>query len=528
MPNQLSRARAYLIIVLIWAAIFLPALGATEFKGEEGRRAIPAVNMIRTGNWILPTLSGRDYYNKPPFINWLIAGSFLITGRVNEFAARLPSAIFILLFITQLIWIRSDWLNLPARVIAAIVFMTSISIAEKGRLIEIEAVYVCLTAMAVLWWLDMYSRRAKGWLLWLPPAVLLGCGLLTKGPIIVIVFYITVAAVLAYARRLKQLLTLEHLIAIIIFAGMFLGWTYLAQQQTVAQEMGGNWQNQLTTRINPANIDFGRWAQQILRAVVNFLPWLVMVPILWQKHFTSRIPTERLPMFKACRLALLLSFIVLNAFPGTASRYSLPVAVLVSFTLGWILSYHNEILASDRIWRIVVLLGLLAISAASIAGLVLVHQEWVGFDIAAVIIIAAILVWMLRNRMRNALTLTMATGVLIAAAMLLYAVFGSYLVIAQEKRRPVAYAINRALPENATVAVYDPGYQCFLFYLRPPVDYVLSPDEISPDLNYLLIDEPTWQQVSQAQNITARHPQTLIDLTYRDRTRYLLLELQSP
>ena len=103
MPSELSRARAYLIVVMIWAAIFLPALGATEFKGEEGRRAIPAVNMLRTGNWVLPTISGRDYYNKPPFINWVIAASFLITGRIDELAARLPSAIFILLFVTQLL-----------------------------------------------------------------------------------------------------------------------------------------------------------------------------------------------------------------------------------------------------------------------------------------------------------------------------------------------------------------------------------------------------------------------------------------
>ena len=46
-------ARWLLIILALWAAIYLPALGSLEIKGEEGRRILPAVSMLETGNYLV-------------------------------------------------------------------------------------------------------------------------------------------------------------------------------------------------------------------------------------------------------------------------------------------------------------------------------------------------------------------------------------------------------------------------------------------------------------------------------------------
>ena len=62
---KLSRKAAVAVALAIWAAIFLPALGVGELKGEEARRAMPAVNMLEAGRWMVPTVGGEDYYNKP-------------------------------------------------------------------------------------------------------------------------------------------------------------------------------------------------------------------------------------------------------------------------------------------------------------------------------------------------------------------------------------------------------------------------------------------------------------------------------
>ena len=48
-PNRLQ---AFLIVFLIWAAIYLPYLGRPKMKGEECNRAMPATQMLEISNMI--------------------------------------------------------------------------------------------------------------------------------------------------------------------------------------------------------------------------------------------------------------------------------------------------------------------------------------------------------------------------------------------------------------------------------------------------------------------------------------------
>src|SRR5213083_3266504 len=91
-----SRLRAVAIIVLVWAVIYLPALGSIAIKGEEGRRILPAIRMLETGNYIVPQVGSYPYYRKPPLVNWVVAASFKVFGMRNEWTARLPSALSVL------------------------------------------------------------------------------------------------------------------------------------------------------------------------------------------------------------------------------------------------------------------------------------------------------------------------------------------------------------------------------------------------------------------------------------------------
>src|SRR5438874_9646536 len=93
---MISQPKSLLIVLLIWAAIYLPALGSLAIKGEEGRRILPAIRMIETGNYIVPQIGSNPYYRKPPLVNWLIAISFRLFCARNEWTARLPSALAVL------------------------------------------------------------------------------------------------------------------------------------------------------------------------------------------------------------------------------------------------------------------------------------------------------------------------------------------------------------------------------------------------------------------------------------------------
>ena len=57
---------------------------------DEGRYVGVALEMLWSGDWLVPTLDTLPYFHKPPLFYWLTAAS-LATFGVNEWAARLPS-----------------------------------------------------------------------------------------------------------------------------------------------------------------------------------------------------------------------------------------------------------------------------------------------------------------------------------------------------------------------------------------------------------------------------------------------------
>src|SRR5258705_6898626 len=81
----------YILAVLIH-------LNYYPLNGDEPRRAIIAIEMRHSGNFIMPTTMGWIYYNKPPIYNWLISACMFLTGSENEIPVRLPSLIAILLW----------------------------------------------------------------------------------------------------------------------------------------------------------------------------------------------------------------------------------------------------------------------------------------------------------------------------------------------------------------------------------------------------------------------------------------------
>src|SRR5262245_65233426 len=57
---------------------------------DEGRYVGVAWEMVRSGNWLIPTLDTLPFFHKPPLFYWLAAGAISTLGH-NEWSARLPS-----------------------------------------------------------------------------------------------------------------------------------------------------------------------------------------------------------------------------------------------------------------------------------------------------------------------------------------------------------------------------------------------------------------------------------------------------
>src|SRR5438876_5622280 len=111
------------IVLFVWAAIYLPGLGSLEIKGEEGRRILPAVTMLQTGNFLVPYVGSEAYFRKPPLVNWLVAASFKLTGVRNEWTARLPSVLAVLAVAIAFVTVGSQSLGSLGSLFAALVWL---------------------------------------------------------------------------------------------------------------------------------------------------------------------------------------------------------------------------------------------------------------------------------------------------------------------------------------------------------------------------------------------------------------------
>jgi 4-amino-4-deoxy-L-arabinose transferase-like glycosyltransferase len=432
-----SRLRAVATVMLVWAVIYLPALGSIAIKGEEGRRILPAVRMLETGNYIVPQVGSNPYYRKPPLVNWLVAASFKFFGVRNEWTARLPSALSVLAVAIAFVTVARASVGARGSIIAAMIWLTNIGIIEKGRLIEIEALYVSLCGLAIILWLSFFLQKKSPWLTWLPAFVLLGLGLLAKGPTHVVFFYGIVIAVLAYRKDWRVLVHPAHFVGLAIMIGVAAAWAIPFVHATTSQVAIDKWSGQYTGRLKGIDFKFSDWIQNVPRGLIYFLPWLLLFPFarFSKLHEQSE---QRLARALSCGTAI--PFLLVTLVPGGLARYSMPAIVPASWLLGMIcagnaLQCPRCWMKDERVWAKMV---------AVFVGLGLVIGA-IGYPVTAIV---------LRNR--------------------------------QQVKRAAA-EINGLVPPNETLYAVNPDYQPVFFYVKAPVQYVSDVENLPPNVRYFLV-----------------------------------------
>jgi len=433
-----SRLAAVLVVLLVWAVIYLPALGSIAIKGEEGRRILPAIGMLQTGNYIVPEVGGNPYFQKPPLVNWLVAASFRIFGARNEWTARLPSAVIVFAVAIAFVTVARGSLGPRGSIIAALIWMTNIGMMEKGRLIEIEALYVSLCGLAIIFWLSFFVQRKSPWLIWIPACIFLGLGLLAKGPTHLIFFYAIVFAVVWHMKDWRLLIHPAHFAGLAIMLGIFAVWAIPFLHTTPTHVAAVKWSNQFTGRIQGIDFKLVSWIQNIPRGLVYFLPWVLLFPFVRFSAFHD-YPEQRLARGLAWGIAV--PFVALNLVPGALPRYSMPVIAPASWLLAMSCAGHalqwpwGKGTSDERIWAKIV---------ALFVGVGLVVGG-IGYPLTAVV---------LRNR---------------------------------QQVKKAAAEINALVPLNETLYAVDPEYQPVFFYVKAPLEYVSYVRDLPANAHFFLV-----------------------------------------
>lgn len=522
--KRIERLFVIAYVVILWHILFLPNLGKPELQGEETRRVLPAINMLNDGDWIVPSIAGEHYFNKPPGINWPIALSYWLTGQQNEFNARLVSTLFVLAMVLVIVTGKGPWLSIGGRLLAAVIFMTCAATVEKGRLIEIEAVYLALTGIAIVWWLDFYSRQANSLVMWVVPGTVLGYSMLVKGPISVIVFYSVVISVLICTKRFKHIFRIEHLLSLALVFGPVSVWYILARDSVDTEAMNSTLSSQMTNRVL-GQFNFKYWLSNVFKSFANFLPWIIFLGALWDKRSLDNMAENEKRFFKGLRLGTIIAFLILNMMPLNHPRYSLPVVAPVSLALACALSYRKELTGWDKLWRIVLLIVAFVAVISAVAGVLLCDLSVWGFVALEVSILLAFAAALFIRKFRTTFSLAVLTGAVVAGLMLQYAVFGLTFINAVGLHRIEASNIRKVIPEGQSLYIYGSKFQPVIFYLPKPLVRLSSPDEITDEVRYLFTIKDALGDEQTRLALENREVTTLYELEHGRKGQVVVVDL---
>ena len=177
-------ALAWLLLALLAGTTIFAGLGGIPLTDrDEGEYATVAQEMLKTGDWLMPQVNGRSYYEKPAFYFWFVAASFEIFGQ-NEFAARLPSAIFGLGLLALLVWFAHRHGGETAALLTALFSLTSLLFVLLARVALLDMLLTLGTTATLVFFFEGYSSRpGRGGSFFLLAWACMGLAFFTKGPV---------------------------------------------------------------------------------------------------------------------------------------------------------------------------------------------------------------------------------------------------------------------------------------------------------------------------------------------------------
>ncbi|HSQ70164.1 MAG TPA: glycosyltransferase family 39 protein, partial [Steroidobacteraceae bacterium] len=268
-----------MLLLVVMAFAFQGTRGIWE--PDEGRYTSTGINMLESGDWLVPTIDGEHaHLTKPPVVYWALASSFGVFG-LNEWAARLPAALAyvgtgLLLFgIGRRLVPAKPWLPALAWGLGLAPLLGANIVSTDALLMFFET--AAMFAFVEAWWRG--EGLARGWvrIMWL----CWGLAFMTKGPPGLLPLF-AVIAMLAFHER-RSLRALFDPMGLLLFAVVAFTWfgVLIAQEpDRLGYFLGYEVYDRVFTAKHQRNAQwYGAFEVYLPVLLVGALPWTVMALI---------------------------------------------------------------------------------------------------------------------------------------------------------------------------------------------------------------------------------------------------------
>jgi len=363
------KTKILILLLLAGYALFFYKVGDRDlWAPDEDEYAQMSREMIRFNNWAFPTVNGQPWAIKPVLYNWLIAVVSLPWGDVNEFRARVFSSLAALgTFLATFYFGRRAFSNL-AGLLAAAALGTSVLFLQYARWSQTNMLSTFFMAFAVFMFYRGYTDPAKRTTSYLLMYAAAGLGVLTMGPVnlimpgLVVFFYLVVMKDFSHIKHLRLGW------GILIFAAITLPWYVL-----VSLNEGYGFDLLIRTNISRY---FDTWthAQPFYYYLKDlpwaFAPWSLFLPGALLLAFSKRTQADR-PAVNFLLVWVISLFLFFSISQAKRPQYILAIypalALLVGYlgdraVNGWRETYYQKMIIVPAL----ILLGILALATIAL------------------------------------------------------------------------------------------------------------------------------------------------------------------
>lgn len=433
--------RLDIVILVLSCVLVFYALGDRALWGAEGRWAEITREMLLTGDYFHPTINGEPYFDKPLVTYWFIAAISLISGTLNEFVVRLPSAIAGIAAVWATLRLgRRLWSPEVGR-IAAMILLTSYGLISQSRMAAADTENLATVMLAILWY---WSRRDKlNFTTFLVLYLITFAGSLCKGPVAAVVTAIGILPDAIAGKRWKAFLRPASLFALAIgIAIYFAPFIWSSKTNPVSYTSSGLvlvWQENIQRFFSPFDhkAPMYTYIHSVPMLILPWAPVFITALIAGAKYF-ARLDKNAHWLIKV----IVLIFVFFTLSGSRRSYYILPIIPFCALLTAVILTSMKEfspsriipvgfniqkgILFGAAVLELAVFLVLLIVPPRS-AGVSLVGISLVGILVA----LAAIAAALVTSRTARLLTVQPEEKAFIPLAAVAFVVMGGFFCVQQ-------------------------------------------------------------------------------------------------
>jgi 4-amino-4-deoxy-L-arabinose transferase-like glycosyltransferase len=220
-----------IVVAGVCAFLFFFGLGSLGLLGaDEPRYAQIGREMLQRHDWVVPTLNGAPWLEKPVLLYWMEMISYRLYG-VHDWAARIPSAMFASGLVLAIYFFMRRFRS-GSEMDAALITASMAGVLGFARGASTDMPISAPLCVAMLAWWAWNETERKMWLGAF--YALLGLGALAKGPVAPAFAVLIVGTYAVLQREGKIFFRSLWTPGFALFAAITLPW-YIAVQNRVPQ-----------------------------------------------------------------------------------------------------------------------------------------------------------------------------------------------------------------------------------------------------------------------------------------------------